>query len=481
MPAWPFRGLSTLEKGNTMARWPTVAQKAHTFQQVGYKPSEVQWPIHQSGAQVLLIAGGERSGKSRSSAAEVLARTPWCHRSGQVAVVAQEYDQSRSECEYLIGDFEKLGLLTGTPSLPKQGTWSWDVIKGTIGFETISLSRAGVRELTGRGKAYDIVLICESGLVSYDTLLGALGRVSETRGLIILSGTLWDNHGWYAELYKSFEGPNIFNGAVFALPTWANLAVYPGGEDDPEIKRLRDTLPADDFSRRVAAQLVPSPARIYPEFECTTHVKQIEYDPEQPVYLAVDPGYRPSRYAILALQIVTDGTMEIVNQIDEIWEHDKTHHDVIEMCRARNWWHGVTQAIGGHETKQHQAAASTAEVWRNLVGTVENDPEDFSFTTFNAGRVLDGIVRVKTFLSDPALKVPRYYCAPGCTGTQQEFQVYKRRTDSKGGVASEEPQDKDNDAMDALRNFLVQRYGLVEKAIKYGVFKPGKRRGMKWG
>jgi len=474
-------------------RWPSVAQKKRIFQEVGYQPSDAQWPVHKSKAQVLLVAGGERAGKSRVVAAEVLARTPWCYRAGQVAIVAQEYDQSRSECEYLIGDFERLQWLARAPSLPRQGTWSWDVIgpKGTIGFETISLSRAGVRELTGRGKAYDVVLVCEAGLVSYDTLLGALGRVSETRGLIILSGTLWSDVGWLPDLYQAFAGPNIFNGAVFALPTWGNLAKFPGGEDDPEIKRLRDTLPTGEFSRRVAAQLVPSAGRVYPEFTYATHVKEIEYDPELPVYLAVDPGYRPSLYAVLALQIVTESVtdqdsgktvaLETVRQIGEVWQHDLTHHDVIGLCRGQEWWHGVTQAIGGHETKQHQAAASTAEVWRNLVGTVENDPEDFTFTTFNAGRVLDGIVRVKTFLSDPALKVPRYYCAPGCTGTQQEFQKYSRRVSSKGEVTSEEPEDRNNDAMDALRNFLVWKYGLVERSGAFGVVKAGKRRGASRG
>ena len=89
-------------------RWPTLAQKKRIFSQVGYRPHELQWPVHRSKAKVLLIAGGERSGKSRSSAAEVLARTPWCYRSGRVALVAQEYDETRAECEYIISDLEKL-------------------------------------------------------------------------------------------------------------------------------------------------------------------------------------------------------------------------------------------------------------------------------------------------------------------------------------------------------------------------------------
>jgi phage terminase large subunit-like protein len=94
------------------------------FTQVGYQPHAAQWPVHQSDAQVLLIAGGERSGKSRSGAAEVLARSPWCYRANRVALVAREYDETKAECEYLLADFEKLKWLSGQ-SLPRQGKWQW--------------------------------------------------------------------------------------------------------------------------------------------------------------------------------------------------------------------------------------------------------------------------------------------------------------------------------------------------------------------
>jgi len=459
-----------------MSRWPTLAQKLQIFEQVAYAPHGSQLPVHACESKVLLIAGGERAGKSRVSAAEVLSRVPWCYHSGNIAVVAQEYDETRAECEYLIEDLTLCGWLRGTPSQPKQGKWQWESEgpTGPIQFETVSLNRSGVRELTGRGRAYDIVLMVEAGLIPYDAFIGALGRVSETRGMVILSGTLWDNYGWLADLYEAFKGPNAFDGKTFALPTWDNLAKFPGGEKDPEILRLRDTLPDDEFRRRVAAELVPSPARIYPEFRHDLHVKALSYNPELPVYLAVDPGFRPSHYAVLALQVVEEDSMEVVHQIDEIWEHDKTHHDIIDMCREREWWHGVVEAVGGHETKQHQATASCQEVWRNIVGTQDDDP-DMTFTVFNSGKILDGVVRVKTFLKDPGTRKPRYYCGTNCTGTASEFQKYSRKVNNRGEVASEEPEDRNNDAMDALRNLLVKRYGLVEKTIKWGVTKRGRR------
>ena len=107
--------------------------------------------------------------------------------------------------------------------------------------------------------------------------------------------------------------------------------MYPGGRHDPEILDLERILPEGEFARRVAAKVLPSPARIYPEFDYGLHVKDLEFDPRLPVELAVDAGYYPSHYAVLALQVVAEDGMEVVHQVDEIWEHHLVHYDVIEI------------------------------------------------------------------------------------------------------------------------------------------------------
>jgi hypothetical protein len=409
---------------------------------------------------VILVAGAERSGKSLWTAREILARLPWC--SG-VAIAAQEYDESRAEMGYIVKGLQILGGLE-RKSTPQQGKWMVQA-RGGIEIETVSLND-GPEELTRTGKPFDVVALVEAGGIRYDAFLAARGRVAEGRGTVLLSGTLRDNVGWYANLWTSFEGPNVFEGERFSFPAWSNKAVYPGGRRDPEILRLERILPGDEFARRVAALVVPSPARIYPEFDFGLHVAEVTFDPRLPVELAVDPGYYPSRYAVLALQWRVEDGIEIVHQIDEVWEHHLMHHDVIDLCRQREWWGSVTRAVGGHETRQHQAAESTQEVWESLT--------DFRFEVFDAGRILDGVTRVKTFLKDPATKRARYVCDVGCTGTQEEFGKYRRKLDTKGNVISEEPEDKNNDAMDALRNWLVERYGLVERESRSP--RPGKRR-----
>jgi hypothetical protein len=296
-------------------------------------------------------------------------------------------------------------------------------------------------------------------------------------------GTLQDNWGWHPDLWRKAAGPNVFDADRFSFPMWSNRAIFPGGREDPEILELKRMLPKAEYARTVAAEVVASPARIYPEFtfageEELGHVRELAYDPERPVILWVDAGYYPSHYCVLPVQFhqQVDGlhTMEVVHVIDEVYEHHKTHHDVIEICRSRPWWPSVERAVGGHETKQHLSAESTQEVWETLVGTDEGDPERFRFDVFDAGRIQDGIIRVKTFLEDPATKRPRLYVDASCQGTQEEFGTYRRKTDARGNVVSDEPEDKNNDAMDCIRNGLVERYGHVRRRRTEPT--PGKKR-----
>lgn len=436
-----------------------------------------QLPAHQSTADLLAIVGAERSGKSEFVGKEIVARLPYCQES--VAIAAQEYDEAHKEMQYVIEGLDRLGALESA-NTPKSGKWYAKMREGPV-VETVSLKN-GVDELTTTGDAFDIVALVEWGVIEYAALDAAIGRTSETRGLVLCAGTLKDNVGWQVDVYNELEAEeNVYSGACFSFPAWLNLEIYPGGRNDPEILRLERTLPGPEFGRRVAALIVPSPARVYPTFSVTTHTGGCEFDELLPVDLAVDAGYNPSHYAVAALQIVEESfelptggvvRMKVVRQIDEVWENFLTHQDVYAMCQERPWWRNVGFVLLGHEGKQHQAAASTQEVWQQLArdegkrGMIDRRTREagpFVVEVFDAGRVLDGIARVQTFLEDPGVKVARYRCAAKCKGTIYEFGHYRKPVDSQQKVRSEEPIDADNDAMDALRNYLVYRFGLVDR------------------
>jgi hypothetical protein len=429
--------------------------KKVVFDSLGYTPHEGQEPAHASKARLLGIFGAERAGKSRFGAA---AADCALADGGDVAVAGQDYDSTRPEMEYIVEDLQKMQMVLRS-STPRQGKWTIDTKFGGR-VESVSL-KDGAVELTATGRAYDLVIVAEAGRVAHDTLTSAWGRVSETRGRVLLIGTLWDNWGWYADLYRMLKGPNPYDGEGFSFPAWYNLAIYPEGRDDPQIKLLEATLTPDEFARRVAAKLIPSPAQMFPEFDQEIHVKELEFDKTSPVHVTVDAGYYPSHYAVLAIQTALNSSgMEVLNIIDEIWVNHQTHQDVIEEAKSRPWWDQVEREYGGHETRQHQAAKSTKEVWEELALSAKG--ARIPFTVVDAGKILDGIPRVQTFLKDPMTKEPRLFLDVKCTGTAEEFRKYKRRTNRIGEVTSDQPEDKNNDAMDALRNYIVGRFGYAD-------------------
>lgn len=470
----------------------TLEQKRQVWAVCGYEPYEQQLRAHASEARVKLVAGGERAGKSRWTAAEIVPLlvpnpldlvTQETVKRVRIAIAAQSYDESRVEFEYLIEDLEALGLLR-EKAIPKVGKW---VLHTHAGGRVSSVSlKDGGRELTGRGLPFDMVAIVEAGRVPAKTYLDARLRVTERRGNVLLTGTIWEEHGWYAELFELLSGPNDLQGQSYSIPSWENRKVYPGGIDDPEIVAIRAQMTESEFWRRLGAKILPGPARIYPMFNVREYVVDTPYDPGLPVHLAIDSGFFPSKYSVLAIQprlsdLADHGDdeteeehfeqadmREVLFVLDEIWEQGWVHQQVIAECQKRYWWDNVVRVWLGHEGTQHAASESTEEVWRREAGlpvTVCNRPV----------RKYHGFMRMQTFLSDPVTGKSRIHVDKSCKGLIHEYTHYERRKNRFGDVVSEDPpKDAEDDALDAFTNYLVDRHGLVDKRIVQG--RRGRRR-----
>ena len=428
-------------------RWPTARQKEITFRRVGYEPFPLQALVHRSQADLLQVVGAEGGGKSRVAASEVLACVPWCKL---VYLVGQSYTNTHPEFDYLVEGLLGLGALRMKDvSRPKHGSWQLTTLTGCR-VVTLSVDR-GASAIIALGEEPDIIVLTEAGIISsYSVLMAAIRRVTRVRGRVILVGTLKDNFGWYASLVDELQSPaNAWRGETMSLPAWCNTRLYPGGRNDPEIKRLERIMPPDEFKRTVAAERVASRALIFAEFSYANHVRECVFDPDLPVHLWVDPGYYPSKYAVVVVQFHGDE----VWQVDEVYENFKTHQEIIELSQERAWWSNVERVVMDIAGRQHNANAkkSGVEVWSTLVGLRPHS---------QPVGVLDGIARHRTFLSP----VARLFHDPSCVGTLSEYKRYKRPTDSDGNPTHDMPVDEHNHAMKAIAYGLVDRFGFVDYA-----------------
>jgi hypothetical protein len=271
----------------------------------------------------------------------------------------------------------------------------------------------------------------------------------------VLSGTFESGLTWYAQRWTSWQSDNVDEGKSFSLPTWSNLAIFPGGRDDPEIKALEATFPEDEFNERYGAIPAKPSTLVFREFDTAIHVtNDAEYVRGEPVQLWIDPGYAHA-YAVLAVQM-REGT---VYNFDEIVESGMVAKEIIEEAKGRKWWQDVrSPCVMDIAGRAHPGTESQQEIWLRSTGL---------FMLTNRTGVVDGILRHRTFLKDPATGTPRLFHHPRCKETIAEYSKYRRRSEGLNTSETELPLDRDNHAMKALAYGLVANFGHVERTGGY--------------
>lgn len=445
------------------AAWGLLGQKPG----VPFAPNATQAPAVQeflAGCRLLLLCGGERSGKSiLASAIAILTMGPdakapkgKAHRPRRYWIIGPDYRQSRPEFLY-IHDALARGGFVAKSSMPQSETspWSLETSWGVI-LETRSAGE--VMKLASF--TVDGVIIAEAAQQTEETLRKSLGRVAETRGWIILVGTLEDGLPWYEEYLRRWSAPNPEDGKSFSIPTWSNVDIFPLGRNDPEMLRLMHALPADYVAHRFGAQAIRRSNLVVPEFDYRSHVKQLALNPDLPVELAVDPG--KNAYAVVLLQ--HEGAYTHV--LDCVYTRGMIAQAVIPLVMQHPAWPYVdTDAPATHVMDiagfGEPGTESQASLWREItgiqfVGKLQKERDTIA------------VLRYRLNI-DPILGVPlvdfadtmRTGVAPDGTSLTMlsEFDLWRWPKRTLGGNEPEKPIDSNNHALKALGYKLLYKYG----------------------
>jgi hypothetical protein len=219
-----------------------------------------------------LVTGGWQAGKSIEGGCEILLDfTLWATqpREYRYWVIVPSYETPHKEADYLDEWAGQLGIRTGA-RFPQGG--SVGVSMALPNGARIIVETKTAQNLAGiAGEPCDGVLVVEAGQIAEGVQEAAQGRVMTRRGWIVYTGTLEDDENtprwaWYSERADEWQGNGTgTDERAFALPSWANLAIFPGGEQDPEIGRLRGRLDEYTFNRRIAARPSGVQNPIYPQ------------------------------------------------------------------------------------------------------------------------------------------------------------------------------------------------------------------------
>lgn len=376
---------------------------------------------------------------------------------GRYWIVGPDYRQARVEFTYLFNAFANLNMVGGKVSMPMAETspWSFEAAWGAI-FQTRSSNDiAKLASFSVNG-----AMMVEGAQQENEVFLKLLGRVAETDGFLILSGTLEEGQSWYTELYKRWQGDNPLGAKSWSLPTWSNEIIFPGGMENERIQELQATYPEDLFWERFGAVPRKISGLVIPEFDFAEHVKNIELVPNVPVELAIDPGQHC--YVVLFVQKL--GLK--VHVLDRIYARNRIAQDIIPEAMTNPLWKLIDPARAGvidvAGTQRH-ANKSQVELWKEMAGIVLRSQYIHLQTTIDTVRfrlkksnpLFEPLVLFSDHLTDA--KTPNGFALD----VLAEFDLWKwpKRSRDADHNTPINPIDRNNDAIKALGYYLVDAFG----------------------
>ncbi len=435
----------------------TKEQRDLVFSKIDYHPTFEQEEIHDCENRLRLVAGGERSGKSKLSAMDLVAHMFF----GTLFwLVAADYERTRQEFDYICEALAKLKIRFSATKRVDPGEI---IIEDFIKIVTKSAKDPRTLAMTAPWG----ILVCEASQIDYETYLRLRGRLAEYRGWMLMSGTFEGSLGWYVEAYQRGQVLNDEDLKSFSMPTWSNINIFPGGRDDPELKAIEAQSTKEWFLERYGGVPTPPRGTVFSEFRNHLHTgtgKDYELNLSEYVYLFVDPGYA-SAYAVEVAQ----KRGEYIYIIDEIYERNMTTSDIIKVAKTRPWWNRVIGGAIDIAGTQHQAMPAPSEIWLREGGVTLRS---------NKVKIQDGIERVKNFLIiNPITSSPLLHINLKCRGLISEMggclnpitgetAVYRWKTDSTGNTQGDTPDDRNNHAAKALAYGIVDLFGYSEVRLK---------------
>ena len=206
-----------------------VSISSAIFDLVDFEPTDLQKRILNSDKRFILVAGGEQAGKSMVASKFLLQKFLTDESPGLYWLVAADYERTRAEFEYLSEDFAKIGILAEVSKRVDPGR-----IVLADGTRIETKSAKDPRTLAMR--APNGIVGCEASQLDLETFYRLRGRCAPKGGWLFLGGTFESSLGWYPQPFSTWES-GVGEEQSFSLPSYSNFHLYPGGREDPEIRR----------------------------------------------------------------------------------------------------------------------------------------------------------------------------------------------------------------------------------------------------
>lgn len=425
--------------------------KAAFFDKVGYEPHSEQWLYHNSTARFRLPNCGRRFGKSTMAGRDL---EPKLFQPNKLFwIVGPTYDLGEKEFRVIWNDLI-VGQQMGRDKRIKR---AYNKKQGNMFIEFPWQTRLEVRSADHPenlvGDALDWVIMSEAAKHKQETWERFIRpALADKRGGADFPTTP-EGYNWMYELWMLGKDATVPEYESWRFPSWSNTAIYPGGENDSEIKLLRKTMGKEAFEQEIAADFGSFVGKIYPEWNVDVHVTNVGFNPMWPNYITFDWGYTNP---LAAVEFQVSPNDEIF-----IWRvHYKAYTRVEDHCREMKQ---REQPLGYHINMCFGDAAdpeAVETVSLNLAPCVADSRAKENWRA--------GIDLVRSFLEredgedefgGPIYK-PALHVDFSCLPLIAEFNNYKAPQSVKGKNVQEIGVRQDDHALDALRYGLMHIFKL---------------------
>lgn len=336
-----------------------VLVKSTYFQETGYVPHTAQMAIHMDRHRHRVLKNGRRWGKTLLGAkeAECMAFVKNVIGNGNFGwIVGPQFSDCEKEFRIIYDTFKKLGIDKISSKFVNNSDNGSMAIKTRWGFDLECRSAHHPETLTGEG--LDFVLMVEAGKHKRKTWTEFVRpTLSDHRG--------WSMHTGVPEgsshtsllyhLYQKGQSPfvmrpdpekpehmirrqNPWNS--WSMPSWTNTVIFPGGRYDPEILDAEADLTEEEFARQYGAQFVEKTGRVMTDWDDDFHLSDLEYNPDWPLYLAIDYGFT-NPFVILWIQVDAFNNVYVLRE--DRWKQKDTPDVAREVLRSP-----VTRSLLSH-------------------------------------------------------------------------------------------------------------------------------------
>lgn len=443
-----------------------VFRKDVYFERTGYRPHNGQRVIHYDNTRHRILSNGRRWGKTLAGGkeAEVMAWVKnFLDQPMQGWIIGPEYPDCEKEFRVVYNSLKALGVDDLSNKFLNNKDSGTMVIKTRWGFSLECRSAKNPDSLVGEG--LDFVLMVEAGRLHRSTFTEYVRpALSDKRGWSFMSGVpeLASETALLYWAYERGQDKTKTQWKSFRMPSWTNNIVFPGGRTDPEILEAEDDLTEDEFRRQYGGEFVERIGRVMKQWDDDVHlVSDLEYDPNLPLYAAVDYGY-------------TNDWVWLWIQVDR--------HGYVYVLGEHRWRMMDTGEIADD---MHAMQNSNRDLWTllprvNAIYCPPAEPDQTSTLQRKLGKPVKtntgGMINDRDRLTNNMLKL-RTSQKPGAhTGDMQPGMIFNReRTQqlawemrsgyrwpehkSETKNASENPMDRDNHGPEALGRFTWGHFG----------------------